>query len=327
VAPAPSVPPDSDCHKVLLPGVGTSLPDETKRYEVTPEGKRSAKTRPQAMRREPGPTWSARALRVLPLLLIEALLALRAVPFIGRRFRCPCCGWKLRAFSAGGASLKPRDAGYCPRCGSKARHRRIWLFLEERTNLFSEPLDLLEISPSYCFSRRFVRMPNLRFVGAGLVGGPHISVRMDLAAAPIGSGTFDGIICVHVLEEIPDDRAAMKELFRMLKPGGWALVSVPTRLDQATYEDATITTRGARRIAFGEEAHVRVYGHDLIERLEACGFQVEVDLARDIDRRIRARHGLRDDENIFYCKRPLRSAPGKASRCRADAPGAGIGAT
>lgn len=279
------------------------------------------------MRREPGPTWSARAFRVLPLPLIEALVALRAVLFIGRRYRCPCCGWTLRAFTSGGASLKPRDAGYCPRCGSKARHRRIWLFLEDRTNLFSEPLDLLEISPNYCFSRRWVKMPNLRFVGAGLIGGPHISVRMDLTAAPIGSGTFDGIICVHVLEEILDDRAAMKELFRMLKPGGWALVSVPTRMDKETYEDAAITTRGARRRAFGEEAHVRVYGHDLIERLESCGFEVEVDLARDIDRRIRARHGLRDDENIFLCRRPVRPARRKAPRSRGDAPGAGIGAT
>jgi SAM-dependent methyltransferase len=247
---------------------------------------------------------SARAFRMLPLPFIEAFLALRALLFLGRRYRCPCCGWELRAFTAGGASFQRRDAGYCPRCGSKARHRRIWLFLEHRTNLFSEPLDVLEIAPRYCFSRRFVTMPNLRYVGADLVGGPHVAVLMDLTASPIASGRFDAIICVHVLEEIVDDRAAMKELFRMLKPGGWALVAVPTRMDQGTYEDPTITTPSGRRQAFGEEAHVRVYGHDLSERLEACGFDVEVDLARDIDPRIRARHGLRDDENLFYCMRP-----------------------
>jgi SAM-dependent methyltransferase len=127
---------------------------------------------------------------------------------------------------------------------------------------------------------------------------------MDLTVAPLRSGTFDAIRCVHVLEEIPDDSVAMKELFRLLKPGGWALVSVPTQMDQETYEDPSISTPKDRRRAFGEEAHVRIYGRDLTERLEGCGFRVQVDFAADLDPALKERYGLRDDENIFLCVRP-----------------------
>ncbi|MBN1449874.1 MAG: hypothetical protein JW963_02580, partial [Anaerolineales bacterium] len=76
----------------------------------------------------------------IPPQLIEALLAVRSLLFIGNRFTCPCCEWKLRAFTFGGASLKVRHLGYCPRCNSKARHRRDWLYLEQKTNLFVDHL-------------------------------------------------------------------------------------------------------------------------------------------------------------------------------------------
>jgi SAM-dependent methyltransferase len=237
------------------------------------------------------------------LIFREFALFLRALPFVGTRYRCPCCRWRFRAFSAGGASLRTRVAGYCPRCGSKARHRRIWHFLTESERLLSAPMSLLEVSPHYSFSRRWVRMKHLRFVGTDLVERPYISVRMDLTAAPMRSATFDAILCVHVLEEIRDDRAAMDELFRLVKSGGWVLISVPTRLDQDTYEDPSITTRKERRRAFGEEAHVRIYGQDLVERLRRSGFDVHVDLASDLPDEVVTRHGLRDDENLFLCRR------------------------
>lgn len=233
--------------------------------------------------------------------LFEALLALRALLFVGSRYTCPCCGWRLRAFTHGGTSFQVRDLGYCPRCNSKARHRRIWLYLEHRTNLFSDPLRLFHVSPKYCFSRRFITMPNLDYVGVDLNDRPNIAAWADITATPIRSDTFDAVICVHVLEEIERDRTAMQELYRILKPGGWAVITVPTRLDRETYEDPTITSPEERLRAFGEKAHVRIYGRDLKERLEACGFQVQIDLGKDIERQTMEKYGLRDDENIFYC--------------------------
>jgi SAM-dependent methyltransferase len=235
---------------------------------------------------------------------IELGMALRGALFAGTRFVCPCCGWHVRGFTSGGASFRTRDLSYCPRCNAKARHRRIWLFLERRTTLFTDPTRLLEISPKYSFARRFVRMPNIDFLGVDLGPRPHVAARMDLTALAVRSGSFDAVICVHVLEEIADDRRAMREIHRVLRPGGWALISVPTDLDRPTYEDASITAPADRQRAFGEKAHVRVYGHDIVDRLQDAGFVVRVDLARDVDPRDRDRFGLRDDENIFWCTKP-----------------------
>lgn len=234
---------------------------------------------------------------------VDALLAVRASAFVGRRYVCPCCGWHLRAFTAGGTSMRRRPTGYCPRCNAKARHRRIWLYLEERTDLFTRPARLLHVAPKYALARRFARMPHLDPVGIDLVPGPHVHTIADLRDLPFPTASVDVALCVHVLEEVEEDLVAMAELHRVVRPGGWALVSVPTRLDQPTYEDPTIVTPRDRRRAFGERAHVRVYGHDLVDRLASVGFRVEVDLAADVDQATRDRFGLRDDENLFLCHR------------------------
>lgn len=197
--------------------------------------------------------------------------------------------------------MKVRHLGYCPRCNSKARHRRDWLFLEEATNLFSDHLRLFHVSPKYSLSRRFRKMPNLQYVAGDLYDRAYIGLRMDLSATPVRSGVFDAIICIHVLEHIREDRKAMRELYRVLKPGGWALISVPIRLGQETFEDPAITAPEERERAFGEDDHVRIYGHDLIDRLEACGFQVRLALAAEVQERTMKKYGLLQDENILYC--------------------------
>lgn len=249
-------------------------------------------------------TLPAAASTPAPRTAVDVVLAARGLLFLGRRYRCPCCGWRFRGFTAGGASLRTRRDGYCPRCGVKQRHRRIWLYLQRHTDLFTAPTRLLHVSPKYGVARGLARVARVDAVGLDLLPGPFVGLVADLRSVPVPTGTFDAAICVHVLEEIEDDLAAMRELHRVLRPGGWALVSVPTRMDQPTYEDPTITTPKERRRAFGERAHVRVYGHDLVDRLRTAGFDVEVDLATAIDLPTRELYGLRDDENIFLCRRP-----------------------
>jgi SAM-dependent methyltransferase len=235
---------------------------------------------------------------------VDLALAIRAIPFVGTRYVCPCCGWRLRAFTEGGFSLRTRHHGYCPRCNAKARHRRVWLFLQQHSNLFEDRLRLFHVSPKYSLSRRLVRMRNIEYVGADISNRPNIVLTMDVSAVPLRSRSVDAVICVHVLEHVDDDRAAMAELHRILRPGGWTLISVPLRLDQPTYEDASITTPAAREAAFGETTHVRFYGHDLADRLAAAGFEVTLDLASELDDATIDRYGLLDDENVFWCRRP-----------------------
>lgn len=231
-------------------------------------------------------------------------MTLRALLYWGRRYRCPCCGWSLRSFTRGGMSLRTRPNGYCPRCNAKARHRRDWLFLRERTNLFGEHIRLLHVSPWYALSRLLVKMSNIELVGVDIEERPHVSHRVDVTDLPFEDDTFDAVICIHVLEHVEADRMAMAQLHRVLRPGGWALISVPVDFGRSTYEDPDIVSPDERRAHFGEASHVRAYGIDIRDRLEDAGFVVELDRAADLDSGTVARYGLLRDENIFFCHKP-----------------------
>ena len=236
--------------------------------------------------------------------LFEFFLFFRGLFFFGTRYKCPCCGWKIRAFTIGGAAIKTRELGYCPRCNSKSRHRRDWLYLQDHTNLFSAELNLFHVSPKYSFSRKLANRKNINYLGVDLSHRRNVQVFVDITACSFKSETFDAIICIHVLEEIPDDHRAMQELNRILKPGGWAFITVPIELGQKTYEDPKITSPEDRLVAFGESDHVRIYGLDITDRLEESGFEVSVDFGMDIPDHFLDQYGLKKDENIFFCRKP-----------------------
>jgi SAM-dependent methyltransferase len=237
-------------------------------------------------------------------LLMEIAMACRALLFIGNKFVCPCCGWSLRAFTHGGLSVRVRPAGSCPRCNSKARHRRDWLYLKENTNLFVDPVRLLHVSPKYALSRRLANRANIQFVGVDIVEGPHITHQVDITEIPFEAESFDAIICIHVLEHIENDRKAIAELSRALKPGGWALLTVPIDLESETYENPQIVSPEERKKHFGEEQHVRIYGFDFTKRLKSCGFDVLLERGDNLPVETMEKYGLLDDENIFYCTKP-----------------------
>ena len=131
-------------------------------------------------------------------------------------------------------------------------------------------------------------------------------VKMDVTDIHYPENSFDVIICNHVLEHIPDDRKAMNELFRVLKPGGQAILQVPISLTlEKTFEDSTIITPEEREKVFGQKDHVRIYGSDYIKRLKAAGFKVkeykwteDSNLADPQNRLC-----LNEDEVVYYCEK------------------------
>lgn len=237
--------------------------------------------------------------------LKQALFLSRGIVFKGGRYVCPCCGWRVRSFVAKGAFVSTSTTGYCPRCNAKARHRRHCLYLEHQTDWLNVPLRLLDIGPCWAISRRFQRSQNVQYVGVDVErNGPQVSILGDVIKLPFAGDSFDAAICTHVLEHVPDDRSALGELYRVLKPGGAALVSVPIRLDRRTDEDISISDPDERARRFGERGHVRWYGNDFPDRLRAAGFMVSLDQASDVPDSVRAIYGLRQDENLFHCKKP-----------------------
>jgi SAM-dependent methyltransferase len=153
-------------------------------------------------------------------------------------------------------------------------------------------------------------MASIQYTGVDIrAAWPYVTVIGDVTALPLDDDSMDVVLCIHVLEHVGRDRQAMAELYRVLAPGGWALVSVPLRLDQPTYEDLTVTEPADRLSLFGEEEHVRFYGLDLRDRLEAAGFSVQMDRADDLPQDECLRFGLRRDEHLFLCRKGLSDLP------------------
>lgn len=164
----------------------------------------------------------------------------------------------------------------CPTCGSSDRDRLVYLYLLNKTRVFQEKTRLLHVAPESGLQRKFRQSPNLRTITVDLYAS-SVMLRADLTAIPHPSNAFDAIICNHVLEHIPDDRLAMSEIYRVLRPEGWAILQVPISPTlSTTYEDWSKTTSKAREEAFGQFDHVRIYAADYKARLQEAGFTVQV---------------------------------------------------
>lgn len=219
----------------------------------------------------------------------------------GDAVECPCCGGRFVRFLP-----DPRRGTLeCPRCGAHDRHRAVWLWLGERTDLLSgNPMRVLHWAPERAIEARLRARPELDYTSADLRPGAAMAT-MDITAIPAPDGAYDAILCVHVLEHVPDDRTALRELHRVLAPGGWALVLSPIDVERArTYEDPAVVTPAERQRAYWEHDHVRLYGRDFQERLEEAGFRVEVDdWVRHLDEATIARHGLFRSEDMYVCRK------------------------
>ena len=215
----------------------------------------------------------------------------------GRNVDCPCCERSFRRFLAHNG----RQGSRCPACRSAERHRLLWLFLQRETNLVTDALSVLHIAPEPSIGARLRSLPNIAYVSGDLTPGAAMEV-IDITAIARPAETFDVVICNHVLEHVPDDAAAMREIFRVLRPGGVAYLQHPVDRRRATsYEDFTITDPRERIRRFGQDDHVRLYGTDFEPRLAAAGFEVTRRCYdREIDAHERARVGQSDDPGIRW---------------------------
>ncbi len=196
---------------------------------------------------------------------------------------------------------------WCPSCQSLERDRLLWMFLEKKTDLHQKPVRLLHIAPERLFFNRFKNAKNIdyhpvdKFPNAYPAGTKYL----DILETGLGDNTYDVIICNHVFQYIEDDRKAMRELFRILKPGGWAILQVPIdRSLQTTYEDFTITDPRERAIAFGLAEHVRFYGPDYAKRLQEAGFSVrEENYSESFSDDEIFRYGFWKGDPIYICSK------------------------
>jgi hypothetical protein len=243
--------------------------------------------------------WVLRHHRLARVLYGVADLNARISAFVlrGEGRECPCCGGRFRRMSRRRVS---GWGGICPRCRSHPRHRAIVLLLA-RGELPGRRL--LHFAPEPLFDPVFAQLPEVERVTADLHAPADL--HLDISHMDLPDASFDLILCSHVLEHVPDDRAAMRELRRVLSDGGLALVLVPYRPDVTTYEDPSISSPLGRMVAFGQQDHVRIYGSDLPDRLREAGLEVEDRTAAQLfDEATLERAELDRDEHLFLCHAP-----------------------
>jgi len=159
------------------------------------------------------------------------------------RVECPCCGWSGQAFRVLDCGEFTVPDVECPQCHGHERHRFIHNFLKRRPPVFMKSGARVLHFAAEEHIRRFLReVPGIQRIETDyaqymLYGGDAPPFRADIHHLPLPDNCLDGIFCLHVLEHVADDRAAIRELYRVLKPGGEAVIMVPFMMHQQETEE------------------------------------------------------------------------------------------
>ena len=262
-----------------------------------------------------------------PILIRLSIVVRPILAFLlkGSRFTDPIDGKSFRMFLPYGYGNQ-RNNVLSPSTLSLERHRLLWLYLQNETDFFQSELDsdspvtqnkgiklrkdaetssalkVLHFAPEQEFYKRFKKQTNIEYTTTDLLS-PLADVKADICNLPFEDNTYDVIFCNHVLEHIPDDTKAMKEMFRVLKPGGMGIFQIPQDLSRAsTFSDDTIVDQKERAKIFGQYDHVRMYGRDYFDKLRSIGFKViEEDYTHKIAPELVEKYCLAKGEIIPIC--------------------------
>ncbi|MDI5893609.1 class I SAM-dependent methyltransferase [Flavobacterium algoritolerans] len=261
-----------------------------------------------------------------PLLIRLSYVARPIIAFSlrGTNFTDPIDGKSFKSMLPYGYETQ-RNNVLSPSTLSLERHRLLWLYLNEETDFFkselvsdssftntkriklrdaetNSALKVLHFAPEQAFYKLFRNQKNLDYTTTDLFS-PLADVKADICNLPFEDNQYDVILCNHVLEHIPDDTKAMQELYRVLKPGGMAILQIPQDLSRATtFADDSITDQKERAKIFGQYDHVRIYGRDYFDKLRSIGFRViEEDYTNKIAPELVEKYCLAKGEIIPVC--------------------------
>lgn len=220
----------------------------------------------------------------------------------------PYRGWKdtphlMKSLAVIGSDVKQFG---CPRCNSHDRERHLFLFFK-KTGIFQQltGASVLHFAPELKLSAAIRERSPAKYIRCDLYPNSPEIEKIDMLNIPYDSETFDFVIANHVLEHIPDDLAALKELYRVCKKGGFAILQTPYSSKLvSTLSDPGIDCDFTRLQLYGQEDHVRLYGQDIFDRFESVGFKARVarheELLHDINPVF---FGVNADEPFFLFER------------------------
>jgi len=241
--------------------------------------------------------------KYIPLALKKRARALQdQVKLINSRLYCPVCESRVNSFLPLEACFQENLVKYgfpfhsdeaetcnvaaylCPSCEASDRDRLYALFLRDYL-MGHGPIQIVDFGPSpplSAFIRRLIEGTEIHYRTADLLT-ENVDDRVDITnLESYASDQFDFFICSHVLEHVPDDRKALRELHRILKPGGQAILMVPIILSiDHIDEDPDVRDEAERWRRFGQGDHIRLYSRQgFLERVREAGFAVR-ELGKD----------------------------------------------
>jgi SAM-dependent methyltransferase len=209
---------------------------------------------------------------------------------------CPLCDYFGR-FAPFGAP--PRFDARCPSCAALERHRLIWLLILRR-NLFNDSHRMLHFAAEGVLRRHLAGRVK-SYATAEIRADLQPDHVLNIEAIDLPDDSFERVMCNHVLEHV-DDAKALREVLRILTPGGVAIFTTPIVEGwAATYENPEITGKTDRLLHFGQADHVRIFGRDLRERIRAAGYLLDEFTAVEPDVH---RYGLMRGETVFIATKP-----------------------
>ena len=235
--------------------------------------------------------------------------------YSGNTYTCPVCKKSFRKFDPACVSEATvifeknitgggqRENALCPYCISTERLRLEYLYLQNHTNIFDSKNKVLHFAPEYCLEWLLKKNRNIDYYSGDIEKGTAMYI-VDMTDICFGDNEFDFVIFNHVLEHIFEDKKALKEVQRVLKPGGLAVITVPiSQNTEATIETPT-TSDEERLELYGQKDHYRLYGADFPNRLVSVGFDVTTFNAREnISAESIKKYSLLEFETIFIGKK------------------------
>jgi predicted SAM-dependent methyltransferase len=218
----------------------------------------------------------------------------------GDNVECPVCEKSFKKFLPYGYNDLQRDNVLCPYDLTLERHRLMWVYLKTKSNFFTDDLKVMHIAPEQCFYKTFRKQKNIDYT-TGDLESPLADLHFDLHKIPLEDNQYDVIFCNHVMEHVENDEQCLKELLRIMKPGGWGIFQVPIDTTRdTTYEDASITDPKEREKHFWQYDHVRLYGTNYPDVLRSAGFEVEeYDYRKELNEETYSRYRFHEGEMLY----------------------------
>lgn len=212
--------------------------------------------------------------------------------YLGTKYKCNVCNKSLRHFISADCEQM------CPFCGSLQRNRRLWRILQNEITI--PEIKILDFSPSRCLYRKMQKIKTAKYTATDFVGQFLAHKKLDITNIDALDGSFDLVICYHILEHITDDQKALQELYRIIKPNGKCILQTPFK-EGEIYENPDITDPKQRSLHFGQEDHVRIYSlPGLQTRLEKAGFIVKILHFSEHENNF---HGFKTEEDVIIAEK------------------------